>query len=106
MGKKFAAKAPTLTDADISSQRHVSRRSLLSALGLGLGVAAAAVVGRPATTAAQGNCTDNDGGRYADLPGFGRRCGPGTPRPTGCTDMDSGPNEDAPGFGRRCSNWI
>jgi hypothetical protein len=108
MDKKFEVKHSTLTDADISSQRHVSRRSLLSALGLGLGVAAAAAVGRSPMSAAQApsRCSDNDGGRFADPPGFGRRCRQRPVRPTGCTDMDSGFNEDPPGYGRRCSNWI
>jgi hypothetical protein len=35
----------TLSDADISSQRSVSRRSLLGSLGIGAGVAAAAAFG-------------------------------------------------------------
>jgi hypothetical protein len=38
-------KPVTLTDADISSNRFVSRRSLLGTLGIGAGVAAAAVLG-------------------------------------------------------------
>jgi len=41
----------TLSDADISSQRSVSRRSLLGTLGIGAGVAAAAALG--AATPAQ-----------------------------------------------------
>lgn len=142
MHKKFKTKsefeAKSLTDNDISSQRRISRRSILSSLGLGLGVAALAVVGGSGTTAAQApsGCSDTDDGRYADPPGFGRRCRQGPPsgagcsdfdgggnadppglgrrcrprnrpsRPTGCTDMDSGPNEDPAGFGVRCSNWI
>jgi len=136
MGKTFEKKselaANSLTDTDISSQRRITRRSILSSLGLGLGVAALAVVGRPATGEAQGPaCTDNDdgpnqdppglgrgcrptgcsdfdGGRLADPPGQGRTCRPPRrpTRPTGCTDMDSGPNEDPAGFGVRCSPWI
>jgi hypothetical protein len=40
------AEAPcTLSDADITSQRAVTRRSLLGALGVGAGVAAAAAFG-------------------------------------------------------------
>lgn len=107
MAKDLAAKPLTLTDADISSERRISRRSLLSALGLGLGAAAAAVVG-PATIAAQApnRCTDTDDGRYADPPGQGRRCRQQAPRPTGCTDNDSGPNEDPVGYGTGCSTWI
>ena len=41
----------TLSDTDISSQRSVSRRSLLGTLGIGAGVAAAAAFG--AVTPAQ-----------------------------------------------------
>jgi hypothetical protein len=130
--KKSELKAKSLTDADISSQRRITRRSILSSLGLGLGVAALAVAGGSATGEAQApGCTDNDGGRSADPPGLGRRCAPTgcsdfddgrfadapgqgrtcrpnrrPTRPTGCTDMDGGPNEDAPGFGVRCSSWI
>jgi hypothetical protein len=44
-------KVVSLSDADISSQRTVSRRSLLGTIGLGAGVAAAAVFGT--TTAAE-----------------------------------------------------
>src|SRR5262245_9242758 len=108
MDKDLAGKPFTLTDADIASERRVSRRSLLSALGLGLGAAAAAVVGGAAMTAAQGQnrCTDNDDGRYADPPGQGRRCRQQSPRPTGCSDNDSGPNEDPVGYGTQCSTWI
>jgi hypothetical protein len=141
MDKKFKTKsdfeAKSLADNDISSQRRLTRRSILSSLGLGLGAAALVVVGRSGPTAAQApsGCSDNDGGRYADAPGFGRRCQQGPPsgacsdfdagrtadppgagrhcsprnrpsRPTGCTDMDSGPNEDSAGYGVRCSTWI
>jgi hypothetical protein len=122
MDDEIAGKARTLTDADISSERRVSRRSLLSALGLGLGVAAAAVVGGSVMTAAQApnRCTDNDGGPFADPPERGRRCQPGGCTDTdggrladppqrgrgcqlsGCTDNDGGPLADAPGRGRQC----
>ena len=37
--------AVTLSDADISSERNVSRRSVLGTLGIGTSVAAAAVFG-------------------------------------------------------------
>jgi hypothetical protein len=129
MPKTFPDKRFTLTDADIASERCVSRRSLLNVLGLGL-AAAAAVVGAAAGSAQgctdndsgayedpQGRgrrcrpqgmqptgCNDNDGGRNGDPPGYGVHCRPRVTRPTGCTDSDSGPNEDAPGFGTRC--WI
>jgi len=107
MTKKFADKQDTLQytlmDTDIASRRSVSRRTLLASLGISLGVAAAAVVGRPASAVAQrpGGCTDNDQGPNEDPPGLGRRC---SRRPTGCTDTDQGRNEDPPGYGRGC--WI
>jgi hypothetical protein len=129
MGEDIAGKPRTLTDADISSERRVSRRSLLSALGLGLGLAAAAVVGGSGKTAAQAprGCTDNDGGRFADPPERGRRCQAtgctdsddgrfadapergrqcGASQPSPCTDNDSGPNQDPEGQGIRCERWI
>jgi hypothetical protein len=107
MDKKFEKEseleAKSLTDTDISSQRRITRRSILSSLGLGLGVAALAVVGRPATGEAQGpGCTDNDGGRSGDPPGLGRRCQPGPPSGGGCSDFDGGRSADRPGQGRRC----
>jgi hypothetical protein len=104
MNKTLPDRPLTLTDADISSQRRVSRRSVLSALGLGLGAAAAAAVVGSVGGAAQGRtgCTDNDSGRYEDQPGAGVRCRPGSGRPTGCTDNDGGPNGDQPGYGARC----
>ncbi|HXE69833.1 MAG TPA: hypothetical protein VN523_10780 [Hyphomicrobiaceae bacterium] len=37
----------TLTDADITAERSVTRRSLLGALGLGAGAAATVVFGAP-----------------------------------------------------------
>lgn len=131
MGKTPAGKAFRLTESDISSSRCLTRRSLLGALGLGLGTAAAAVVGarRGAAQAPTGcsdddigpnedaegfgtscrpgrptGCTDNDGGRNGDMPGFGTNCSPRSTRPAGCTDSDNGPNGDQPGFGTRC--WI
>jgi hypothetical protein len=132
MSKTFPDKPLTLTDEDILSERCVSRRSLLTLLGLGL-VTAGAVVGsgaglaqgrpgctdndsgrnedppglgtrcRPQGTRPTG-CSDDDTGRYEDRPGYGVRCRPRGTKPTGCTDSDSGPNEDSPGFGTRC--WI
>ena len=101
MGERVPGKLLSLTDADISSRRSVTRRSLLG-LGLGLGATAAAVVGGPAQPAAQGpGCTDNDRGPRQDPAGMGRRCrGPRS----GCTDNDRGPNEDPQGGGKWC--WI
>ena len=102
MREKTPEKPLKLTDADISSRRSVTRRSLLG-LGLGLGAAAATVVGGPARVGAQQGpgCTDNDRGPNQDPAGLGRRCrGP----MSGCTDNDRGPNEDPPGGGKWC--WI
>jgi hypothetical protein len=102
MGKTAAGKPLTLAEGDISSRRWLSRRSLLSALGLGLAAAAAVIGARRGTAQVPTGCTDNDSGRYEDEPGYGVRCRPGSARPTGCSDDDSGPNEDAPGFGTSC----
>jgi len=68
----------TLSDADISSTRAVTRRTLLSALGVGAGLAAAAVAGT--ATHAQT-----------------------TPKPTRrdpCRDSDHGPPSDSDGCGK------
>src|SRR5262245_4695264 len=102
MTKKFQDKPRTLTEADISTRRAITRRSLLASLGITLGAAAAAVAGR-AIAEAQGpaSCTDIDRGPNEDPPGMGRRC---SGRPTGCTDTDQGRNEDPPNYGRGC--WI
>ena len=105
MTKKLPGQPLKLADSDISSQRVVTRRSILASLGLSLGIAAAAVAGRPSNLAAQqgpgGGCTDADRGYNEDPPGMGRRCRGGS---TGCTDTDRGQNEDPPGYGRGC--WI
>jgi hypothetical protein len=72
-------KPRTLSDADISSTRAVSRRTLLGALGLGAGLAAAAVAGT--TTHAQTTA----------------------PKPTRrdpCRDADHGPPSDGDGCGK------
>ena len=55
----------TLSDADISSEPSVNRRSLLGTLGIGAGVAAAAVFGATVPVQAQ---------RGSDPEGRGRRC--------------------------------
>jgi hypothetical protein len=46
---KYRAKEETvtLTDADITAERRVTRRSLLGALGLGAGAAATVMLGAP-----------------------------------------------------------
>lgn len=101
MDKKLGSRPLTLTEADISSKRVVTRRSMLSALGLGLGAAAAAIAGPERAAAQSRGCTDGDTGRYEDAPGAGIRCRPGM-QPTGCTDGDSGPSGDPIDYGTRC----
>jgi hypothetical protein len=102
MDKKFSAKPRSLTDNDISSQRSITRRSLLGAMGIGLGAAAATVVGAGTGAAQQGGCTDSDIGANQDMPGYGRRCRPFGGPQSGCTDNDAGAYEDPPGGGRYC----
>jgi len=67
-------KPRTLSDADITSQRTVSRRALLHTLGIGAGIAAAAAAG--ATTYAQTKrrdpCRDADHGPPSDGDGCGK----------------------------------
>ena len=52
----------TLTDADITSRRSVTRRSLLGVLGIGTGVAAAAALGGLTPTVAA-DATETDKGK-------------------------------------------
>jgi hypothetical protein len=53
VSRKTPAEQPvTLSDADIGSERVVSRRSLLGVLGLGAGVAAGAMLGTPTSAPA------------------------------------------------------
>lgn len=61
---KSKDKTVTLTESDITSERSVDRRSLLGTLGLGVGAAAAAVLGGAGEAKA------------ADQEGRGRRCIP------------------------------
>jgi hypothetical protein len=68
MTKKLSdkGKVVTLSDADISSERTLSRRSVLGTIGLGVGIAAAAVLGTTTTAEARSDrrrCwRDNDRG--------------------------------------------
>jgi hypothetical protein len=73
-------KPRTLSDADISSTRAVSRRRLLTALGLGAGLVAAAAAGAVTTEAQQAPppkperrdpCRDGDHGP-SDTDGCGK----------------------------------
>ena len=101
----------TLHDEDIvKSDDGVGRRSAVARIGMGFLSAVGAAVGlRPSTAEAQ-NCTDSDGGPYADQPGYGRHCRVYyrqpvvyvQPQPQGCTDSDGGPYADGGGRGRRC----
>jgi hypothetical protein len=106
MDKRRASRPLSLTEADISSKRAVTRRSMLSALGLVLGAAAAAIAGPERATAQErpggrSGCTDSDSGRFEDPEGVGVRCRQGT-QPTGCSDDDSGPSGDPVDYGSRC----
>jgi hypothetical protein len=69
-------KPRTLTDADISSARFVSRRALLSALGIGAGLAAVVAAGSPAHADTKPQrrdpCRDGDHGPPSDTDGCGR----------------------------------
>jgi hypothetical protein len=66
----------TLSDADITSIRTVTRRTLLTALGLGAGVAAATVAHAQSTPVPKPTrrdpCRDADHGPPADGDGCGR----------------------------------
>ena len=67
-------KTRTLTDADIASARAVSRRRLITALGLGAGLAAA-LAGTAVTTAQtkrRDPCRDGDHGPPSDGDGCGK----------------------------------
>ncbi len=75
--------------------RRLSRRSFLGRVAGGAVAAGAAmtVLGEPAKAF---QCSDSDGGQYADPGGRGRRCG------RGCSDSDSGSYADPGGRGRNC----
>jgi hypothetical protein len=69
-------KARTLSDADITSARAVTRRTLLTALGLGAGLAATAAAYAQATPAPKPTrrdpCRDADHGPPSDGDGCGK----------------------------------
>jgi hypothetical protein len=66
----------TLSEADITSARAVTRRTLLTALGLGAGLAAATVAHAQSTPAPKparrDPCRDSDHGPPADGDGCGK----------------------------------
>jgi len=67
-------KPRTLSDADISSARSVSRRALLHTLGIGAGIAAAVAAGAAthAQTQRRDPCRDRDHGPPSDGDGCGK----------------------------------
>jgi hypothetical protein len=71
------SKTHTLSDADITSERAVTRRTLLTALGLGAGLAATAAAAYAQATPApkptrRDPCRDADHGPPADGDGCGK----------------------------------
>jgi hypothetical protein len=71
------SKPRTLSDADITSQRALTRRTLLTALGLGAGLAAATAAGHAQSTPApkptrRDPCRDADHGPPSDGDGCGK----------------------------------
>jgi hypothetical protein len=78
-------KTRTLSDADITSARAVTRRTLLTALGVGAGVAAATVAGAAA---------------YAQSTPAPTPPAPEPTRRDPCRDADHGPPADGDGCGR------
>jgi hypothetical protein len=60
-------KPTTLSDTEISTQHNVSRRSLLSSIGIGTGVVAAAVFGAVKPAEARRVCDSNRGDRCFDV---------------------------------------
>jgi hypothetical protein len=67
-------KTRTLVDADIRSERSLSRRALLHTLGIGAGFAAAAAFGAAARAQPRRRdpCRDGDHGPPSDQDGCGR----------------------------------
>ena len=103
----------TLREEDIVTERvstgeSVGRRTTLGAIGASV-VAMAGVLGA-APEVAEAQCTDSDGGRWADPGGRGRRCRRVRRRVQRtyrrqvqrCTDSDGGRYADRAGAGRRC----
>jgi hypothetical protein len=82
----------TLDNEEIVTERGVSRRSAIGAMGAAV-LGAAAIAAGAASTAnsaeAQSGCTDSDSGRNADQANNGRHC-----RRRACTDSDNGSRTD------------
>ena len=60
-------KPVTLSDSEISTERNVSRRSLLGAIGIGTGVFAAAIFGGTNAAEARRVCDSNPYDRCFDV---------------------------------------
>lgn len=85
-------KKKTLSDAEITTDRPTTRRTVLGVMGAA-GVGAALI-----PTGAQAQGTDSDNGSWTDRAGCGRGSGGYS---TGITDADNGSRgTDAPGRGR------
>ncbi|MCA9606083.1 MAG: hypothetical protein KC619_10840 [Myxococcales bacterium] len=89
----------TLEEGDIETERGLGRRSTIGLIGASF-AAMTGVLGFEVSEA-EAQCTDSDGGRYADPGGGGRRC-----RRSGCSDSDGGRYADPAGGGRRCSGRV
>ncbi len=97
------ASQATLSEDDITTERTMGRRSTLATLG----AAVATITGILGLDVgeAEAQCTDSDGGRYADPAGGGRRCRRRRRRARRrrrCSDSDGGRYADPAGRGRRC----
>ena len=60
----------TLEEAEIVTERTMGRRSSMGVIGVSVAAAAGVVAAAPSEAEAQ--CTDSDGGRWADAAGRGR----------------------------------
>ena len=90
----------TLEEDDIETERGLGRRSTIGLIGASF-AAMTGVLGF-SVNEAEAQCTDSDGGRYADAGGRGRRCR----RTAGCSDPDGGRWADPAGRGRRCQGRV
>lgn len=112
-GKPEAPATVSLDPSEIE-EVPVDRRSVLRALGVGVGGAMATALGgciftspapvvqqpvvqQQVVTRVQTGVTDGDSGAGSDPPGYGRRVARAY---TGINDADSGPGSDQPGYGR------
>lgn len=89
----------TLGEDDIETERGIGRRSTIGIIGASFAAMAGVLGIEPSEAEAQ--CTDSDGGQWADPGGGGRRC-----RRSGCSDSDGGRWADPAGAGRRCGGGV